>query len=65
MTMTTEQRDEIVAAVESADLCCPEFVCDAVLRIAEDCGDWQAELDLAIENDAEESEFLGIEGIEG
>ena len=38
------------------------LVCDAVLRIAEKGGDWQAELDRAIKNDADESEFLGIEG---
>lgn len=54
-------REEVVAAVEAASLCCPEQVCDAVLAVWENGGDWQDELAKAIRNDKECAKGLGIE----
>jgi hypothetical protein len=53
--------NEISAAVEAADVCCPEQVSDACLAIAKDGGDWKAELARAKANDADERKALGIE----
>jgi hypothetical protein len=58
--LTEETRDEIVAAVEAADVCCPEQVCDMVLSVAKVGGDWKAELAKAKANDADERKALGI-----
>ena len=58
---TQETREEILTAVEAADVCCPEQVCDVVLAAAESGRDWKAELAQAIANDASERKTLGIE----
>lgn len=55
-----QTRDEIVAAVEAADVCCPEQVCDTVLSVAQSGGDWKAELAKAKANDADERKALGV-----
>lgn len=60
ITLTEESRRQIVAEVTAADLCCQEVVCDAVLAVAENGGDWRAELRGAIERDAAESRRLGV-----
>lgn len=54
-------REEIIEAVTAAGLCCEAAVCDAVLDVAKQGGDWRAELDRAIAADAVESKAMGID----
>ena len=58
---TDSLREEISAAVEAADVCCPEQVCDACIAVAKDGGDWRAELTRAKTNDPSERRALGID----
>ena len=59
--MNDDLRNEIIEAVEAADVCCPEQVCDIVLAAAERGEDWQAALAKAKDVDASERKSLGID----
>ena len=59
--MNDDLRNEIIEAVEAADVCCPEQVCDMVLAVAERGEDWQAELARAKAADGGERNALGID----
>lgn len=59
--MNDDLRNEIIEAVESADVCCPEQVCDMVLAAAQRGDDWQAELAKAKASDANERKALGVD----
>lgn len=59
--LSDDLRDEIIIATTSADLCCPEAVCDALMAVAEQDGDWRAELARAVANDAVERRALDID----
>lgn len=56
-----ETRQDVVEAVEAANLCCPVDVCDAVLGVWESGGDWRAELAEAVKNDAVVAKQIGLE----
>jgi hypothetical protein len=58
--ISDQLREEIVAAVSAADVCCEEQVCDAFLAVAQAGGDWKAEIAKAKANDAAERKVLGI-----
>lgn len=59
--MNDELRDELIALVEAADLCCPEAVCDAVLAAGEISRAAAIdELNRAKANDASARKSLGI-----
>ena len=55
-------RNEIIAAVEAADLCCPSQVIDVLIDRAERGEDWRAELARVVANDPAERRRLGIDG---
>ena len=40
--MNAELRNQVISAVESADVFFPEQVCDKALEVAEAGGDWEA-----------------------
>jgi len=40
--MNADLRNQVISAVESADVFFPEQVCDKALEIAEAGGDWEA-----------------------
>ena len=64
--ITQSQRDELLAAIEAADLVCPVEVADHVINQAEQYGmeAGREELDRAIANDAAEERAVGIESDE-
>jgi hypothetical protein len=55
-----ESRDQVIEAVEAADVCFPEQVTDAALAIWESGGDWRAELARVVANDPAERRALDI-----
>lgn len=61
--MTAELRAELIAAVETADVCCPEQVCDAVIAAGETGGRGAAlaELERAKSQDAAERRAISVE----
>jgi hypothetical protein len=56
-----EARQEIIAIVEEANVCCPEQVCDAVLAAWKNGENWNAVLAEAVANDAKVAKQLGVE----
>ena len=58
-------RSEIAAAVESADVCCPDQVCDGCIEAVKNGLDWKSELAKAVANDASERKALGIDNEKG
>ena len=59
--ISDDLREEITQAIQDADVCCEEAVCDACLAVASAGGDWRAELAKAKANDASERKALGID----
>lgn len=52
--ITEELRNEIITAIEAANLESPEQVADMVLEVAETGGDWRAKLAACVVNDDDE-----------
>lgn len=60
--LTTDEQDELIVLTNEADISCPEMVCDAVLKAANESG-FDAGLEVlasAIETDNAEQKALGI-----
>jgi hypothetical protein len=61
--ITKQQREELIEAVDDADLVCPEQVCEMVIAAGESKG-YDAAIEMlekCMQNDASEKRSLGIE----